>query len=304
MKMTDVNGLRRIAAPLFVLLWSTGFIGAEYGLPHAEPMTFLTLRFAMAALALGLWAALAGEFRTEGAPGRVDYSGAVVVGALMHAIYLGGVFTAIWLGAGAGLTALIVGLQPVATALISGAMLNEALTARQWLGMALGLGGVALVVGWKLFDGGIGFVGVGFCLIGLISISFASILQKRRAVRTRLAADSAVQFAAAALITGLASAFFEDQRVDWSVEFIAALGWMVVGLSLGAVSLYYVLLRRGAAAETASLFFLVPGVTAAMAAMMFGEQFGLTEIIGLSAAMLGVWLVNAATQAPAASASR
>lgn len=302
--MTDVNGLRRIAAPLFVLLWSTGFIGAEYGLPHAEPMTFLTLRFAMAALALGLWAALAGEFRTEGAPGRVDYSGAVVVGALMHAIYLGGVFTAIWLGAGAGLTALIVGLQPVATALISGAMLNEALTARQWLGMALGLGGVALVVGWKLFDGGIGFVGVGFCLIGLISISFASILQKRRAVRTRLAADSAVQFAAAALITGLASAFFEDQRVDWSVEFIAALGWMVVGLSLGAVSLYYVLLRRGAAAETASLFFLVPGVTAAMAAMMFGEQFGLTEIIGLSAAMLGVWLVNAATQAPAASASR
>lgn len=212
--MTERNMLRRIAAPLFVRLWSTGFVGAKYGSPHAEPMTFLTLRFALAALALGLRAALAGEFSRGGAPGRVDYSGAAVVGGLMHAVYLGGVFTAIWLGAGAGLTALFVGLEPVATALISGAMLGEAHTARQWLGMAFGVGGVALVVGWKLFEGGIGLIGVGLRLVGLLSISFASILQKRRAVRSRLAADSAVQFAAAALITGLVSACFEDQRID------------------------------------------------------------------------------------------
>lgn len=292
--MNDRSPLGTVIAPLFVVLWSTGFVGAKFGLPYAEPMTFLTLRFALAALALGAWALIAGEFRS---PVR-DVTGAVVVGVMIHAIYLGGVFTAIWLGVGAALTALIVGLQPVATALISGVMLGERLRRQQWVGMALGLGGVALVVGRKLDAGAISLPGLALCVLGLIAISMASILQKQRGVTKRLAADSAIQFAAATVVTLIAAVMFETWEIDWTVEFVGALVWMVGGLSLGAVSLLYILLQRGAASVTASLFFLVPGVTAAMAYLLFGEQFGLAELIGLLAAMLGVWLVTKPVAAP------
>lgn len=297
----DRHGLGRIAAPLFVLLWSTGFIGAKYGLPHAEPMTFLTLRFALAAAALGLWAWAAGELRAG--PPR-NLSGAVIVGVLMHALYLGGVFTAIWLGVGAALTALIVGLQPIATALFARLMLGEALAPRGWAGMALGLFGVALAVGRKIGAGDIDVASVLLCFLALIAISFASILQKRRAVVRNLAADSAVQFAAAGVVAGVAAVLFEDGAVDWAPEFALALGWMVTGLSLGAVSLYFLLLRRGEAATTASLFFLVPGVTALMATALFGEQIGWLELLGFGAAMLGVRLATQPAQAPLATASR
>ncbi len=286
--MREVPALSMAVAPLFVVLWSTGFVGAKYGLPYAEPMTFLTLRFALAAAALAVWAFVLGEFRSP----MKDMSGAVVVGVMIHAIYLGGVFTAIWLGVGAALTALIVGLQPVATALLSRLMFGERLTNRQWIGMAVGLGGVALVVVRKLDSGAISAVGLALCLVGLIAISFASILQGQRGIRQRLAADSAIQFAAAAVVTGCAAVMFETGDVQWTTEFVGALVWMVVGLSLGAVSLLYLLLQRGAASVTASLFFLVPGVTAAMAYALFGEAFGLAELVGLIAAMMGVWLVT------------
>ena len=300
--MPAPSALHLVAAPLFVLLWSTGFVGAKYGLPHAEPMIFLTLRFALAAAALGLWAWAAGEFRRDEGPAH-DFGGAVFVGLLMHAVYLGGVFTAISLGAGAGLTALIVGLQPVATMILSRMIGGERPSRTQALGMAIGLAGVALVVARKLTGGVIGPWQVALCLLALLSISLASIVQARRGVRSRLAADAAVQYAAAGGLTLIASLLYEDQFVDWSTEFLGALAWMVIGLSIGAVSLYYILLRRGAATRTASLFFLVPGVTAAMAAAMFGERFGLVELAGLAAAMLGVRLATAEPapdQAPAA----
>lgn len=300
--MTAPSGLQIVAAPVFVLLWSTGFVGAKYGLPHAEPMIFLTLRFALAAAALGLWAWATGEFRRGDGP-ALDLPAAAAVGALMHAVYLGGVFTAIWLGAGAAVTALIVGLQPVATMMLVRLSGGERPTRMQALGMAIGFGGVALVVARKLSGGALAFWPVALCLLALVAISLASILQARRGVRTRLAADSAVQYAAAAALAGAASLLYEDQLIDWSTEFLGALAWMVLGLSIGAVSLYYLLLRRGAATKTASLFFLVPGVTALMAAAMFGERFGLMELAGLAAAMLGVRLVTA-DQAPAATARR
>ncbi|QIE57119.1 DMT family transporter [Pikeienuella piscinae] len=299
--MGESHGIRQIAAPLFVFLWSTGFIGAKYGLPYAEPMTFLTLRFALAAAALGLWGWMAGELR-DGGP--VDPVGAVIVGVLMHALYLGGVFTAIWLGVGAALTALIVGLQPIATALLARPMLGEALRPRQWAGMALGLGGVALVVGRKLELGAIDVTSVLLCFLALISISFASILQKKRAVTAGLVTDSAIQFAAAGLVTGAAAMFFEERVIHWTPEFALALGWMVAGLSLGAISLYYLLLRKGEAAATASLFFLVPGVTALMAVLVFDEGSGWAELLGVGAATLGVRLVTQPAQAPLATASR
>ena len=237
---------------------------------------------------LGLWAAARGEF----AGGPRDLAGALVVGALIHGVYLGGVFTAISLGAGAAVSALIVGLQPVLTALFAGTMLGERLSRRQWLGMALGLAGVALVVARKAGDGEIAFIPVMLCVAGLIGISFASILQKRRAVADRLAADSAVQFASAALFCFVGAALFEEFRIEWTVNFALALTWMVVALSLGAITLLLLLIRHGEASKTASLFFLVPGVTAVMAWAMFGETFGALELAGLAATMAGVWLVT------------
>jgi drug/metabolite transporter (DMT)-like permease len=292
--MKDASALGFFVAPLFVVLWSTGFVGAKFGLPYAEPLTFLAIRFALAALVLGLWALLAGEWHKK----LKDPRGAVVVGIMIHAIYLGGVFTAIWLGAGAALTALIVGLQPVATAFLSRFMFGERLTARQWLGMSIGLAGVTLVVGRKLDAGLISPAGIALCLLGLIAISFASILQRRRGISRNLAADSSIQFAAATVVVGLGAVFFETGVINWTPEFVGALAWMVFGLSLGAVSLLYVLLQRGAASITASLFFLVPGVTAAMAHVLFGEQFGAAELAGLGAAMIGVRLVTSPAKRP------
>lgn len=274
----------RVAAAVFVVLWATGFVGAKYGLPYAGPMTFLAIRFSLVALAMGLFAAAFGGLR------GVDFKGAVIMGVLIHATYLGTVFTAISLGAGAAISALIVSLQPLVTIAFARAMLGERLSGRQWLGIGLGMCGATLVVVRKLDGGEIDALGVGLCLIGLVAISYSSVLQKRRNVQKGLVADSAVQFAAAAAVTGALALMFETQPVQWTGEFLFALAWMCIVLSLGAVTLLYYLIRRGAASQTASLFFLVPGVTALMAWAMFGEAFGPVELIGLLVAMAGVAL--------------
>lgn len=285
--MSSRAALQTFAAPVFVLLWSTGFVGAKFGLPYAEPMTFLTLRFAIVAGLLLIWAALAGEF--DGAP--YDWRGALLIGVLIHGAYLGGVFTSIWLGLGAALSALIVGLQPIATALLAQTMLGERLRRAQWLGMALGVGGVALVVWRRLSLGQIDGLGVALCVGGLLAISLGSVLQKRRDAEARLARDSGVQFLGAALFTAVFAAAFETQTIRWTAEFLFALSWMVVALSLGAISILYFLIRRGAVGRLSSLFFLVPGVTAAMAWAMFGETYGPLEFVGLIVAAIGVALV-------------
>lgn len=286
--MADPKSLLFWAPPLFVLLWATGFVGAKFGLPYAEPLTFLALRFAIAAVLLGIWAYLRGEFASR----PRDMKGAVVVGALIHSVYLGGVFTAISLGAGAAVSALIVGLQPVLTALLARPMLGESLSSRQWLGMALGVAGVALVVARKAGDGDITAIPVLLCLGGLCGIAYASILQKRRQITSGLAADSAIQFASAAAVCALGAAIFEEFRIEWTLNFAFALSWMVIALSLGAITLLLILIRHGEASKTASLFFLVPGVTAIMAWLMFEETFGQLELLGLITTMVGVWLVT------------
>lgn len=295
--MTQPKYLLLWAPAVFVVIWATGFVGAKFGLPYAEPLTFLALRFAIAAALLGLWAWSAGEFRK----GVRDPAGAIIVGALIHAVYLGGVFTAISLGAGAAVSSIIVGLQPVLTAVFAMGILGERLTGRQWAGMGLGMVGVALVVARKAEGGEIDLVTFALCVAGLFGISIATILQKRRQVTDRLAADSAIQFAAAAAVCLIGAAIFEEFRIDWTLKFVLALTWMVVALSLGAITLLLLLIRHGEASKTASLFFLVPGVTAVMAWAMFDETFGPLALIGLVATMAGVWLV---TRKPAQSRSR
>ncbi|MGB0410642.1 MAG: DMT family transporter [Pikeienuella sp.] len=282
----------RIAAGAFVVLWATGFVGAKYGLPYAGPMTFLAIRFSIVAVAMGLFAAAFGGLR------GVDLKGAAIIGLLIHGVYLGAVFTAISWGAGAAISALIVSMQPLVTIAFARALLGERLNRRQWLGIGLGMFGATLVVIRKLDGGDINVAGVVLCLFGLVAISLSSVMQKQRNVQQGLVADSAVQFAAAAAATGALALLFETQPIQWTPEFVFALAWMCIVLSLGAVTLLYYLIRRGAASQTASLFFLVPGVTALMAWAMFGEVFGPVELIGLLVAMVGVALASQKPKAP------
>lgn len=279
-----------LAPPVFVVLWSTGFVGAKFGLPYAEPFTFLAVRFYLAAAALLLLARL---FK-EPWRGSYDWSGAILIGVLIHSLYLGAVFQAIFWGMGAALSALIVSLQPISTVVLARLILGERMVHRQWLGLGLGLLGVMLVIGRNVEVGETGIAAVILCFIGMISASLASVLQKRRSAEGRLATDSAVQFIAAATACAVVAFAFETREINATPEFFGALAWMVIVLSLGAVTILYYMLRRGEASRVASQFFLVPAVTALMAWAMFGETFGLFELGGLVIAGIGVALVTLA----------
>lgn len=286
--MTPPIRLDLLAAPLFVVLWSTGFIGAKYGLPHIEPVTFLVLRFALVVAALVFWVVLARTAWLTLAQAR----DAAIIGILLQAVYLGGIYKAIDLGVEAGVAALIVGLQPVLTAFIARQFLGERLSPVQWAGIALGAIGVGLVVMRKL-DAGIGdWRGVALCLVALAGISIASILQKTRATDHPMRTSTLVQFLAALAVLAPLSFAFETREVTWSGELIFTMAWLVLVMSLGALSLLLFLIRRGAASNVASLFFMVPPTTALMAWGIFGEVLGPVEIAGVGLAASGVLMVN------------
>lgn len=283
----DLQGLG--AAALFVLLWSTGFIGAKLGVPHADPLTFLALRFLFAT---GLLFCLALAMRAPWPRDPWQILHLCVAGVLLHSIYLGGVYVAMSLGVEAGLSALIVSTQPLLVAAMAGLLLGERVTARQWLGLALAVVGVTLVV-WRKLEAGIGTPeGVALCLLALCGISAATLYQKRFCGSMDLRSGSVIQYAAAGTAAGLGSLIFEQQRVDWTGELVFALAWLVLLLSLGAVSLLYWLIRRGEASRVSSLFFLVPPVTALVAWPVFGETFGPLALAGMVVTVVGVALVN------------
>ena len=273
---------------LFVLLWSTGFIGAKFGLPYAGPMAFLTLRFVLVtALMLAVCLAAGAAF-----PRGPDLAHAAVVGILIQFFYLGGVFFGISRGVSAGLAALVVGLQPVLTAFFAGALLGESVTLRQWLGLGLGLIGVALVVSEKLGFAGASVAGLLAVVAALLGITFGTLYQKRFCARQDLRAATVIQNASAGVAMLLCMLLFEDPRIVWSGEFVLTLLWLCLVLSVGATMLLLWLIRRGAAARVASMFYLVPPMTAFMAYLLFGETMGLAAVVGLIVAMAGVALVN------------
>lgn len=301
--MTDPNAsgfgrwAGKLAPGLFVVLWATGFIGAKGAMPHAEPMTFLFLRFVIATALLGGFALATGAPwpKTWRAWGHI-----AVVGLLVHACYLGGVFVAVHQGMTAGLSALIVSLQPIIVALLAGRLLGERVKARQWLGFVLGLAGVALVLSEKIdpaaataFEG-FGWLQVFFCVFSVTAISFGTLYQKRFGGGMDLRSGTAIQYMAAGVACGLGALFFEDFQVDWTGELIFSLAWLVIVLSVGAVSLLMFLIRLGEASKVASLFYLVPPCTAAMAYLLFGETFGLVALAGVAVTALGVALKSEA----------
>lgn len=280
---------------LFVLLWSTGFIGAKYGLPYVEPFTFLLLRFAIV-VALLLPVALV--TRAPWPRRWVDVGHVAVTGLLVHAVYLGGVFAAIDLGVPAGLAALIVGLQPLLTATLVGPLLGERVRPRQWLGFMLGLAGVFMVLGEKLggAEGGSLFQGFGgggivLTLAALIGITAGTLYQKRFCQALDLRTGTVIQYAAATAAMAAVAPLFETMRIQWTGDFVFALTWLVVVLSLGAISLLMMLIRRGEAARTAGLFYLVPPCTALVAYLLFDERLGLLALAGMAIAAAGVALV-------------
>ena len=279
---------------LFVLLWSTGFVGAKYGLPYAEPFTFLSLRLGVAAVLLGV---LAVALRSAGMASRPQYGRASVAGLLLHGGYLGGVFYGISLGVPAGVSAVIVSLQPVLTAVLAARVLGERPTARQWLGLALGVAGVALVVGPGIADAGstepLPAAGVVACLVALTSGTLGTVYQKRHGDRIPLVWGTAVQYAAAAAALLAVAVATEDLSIRWTGEFTAAFVWLVLVLSIGAVLLLLLLLRRGTAAGVSSLYYLVPVATAVEAYLLFGELVGGLSLVGIAVTALGVALVVA-----------
>ncbi|MEM7056611.1 MAG: EamA family transporter [Pseudomonadota bacterium] len=276
---------------IFVLLWPTGFVGAKFGLPYAEPLTFLALRFGIAGALLGLAVYIAGTPRLA----RPQILGQAAIGVLVHALYLGGVFVAIHWGLEAWVSALILGLQPVVTAFFAYWLLAERLRPLQWTGMTLGMLGVGLIIVRKL-EAGLGSpASVGICAFGLIAIAIGSVLQKRQSATAPMVAGNAVQFTAAAVVCALGSLAFETRLIDTTPEFFLALSWMVVVLSFGAISLLYIMIRNGEASQVASLFFLVPPLTALYAWLMFDEAMGPVELAGMAVASIGVLLVNRGT---------
>ena len=271
---------------LFVLLWATGFIGAKFGMPYAPPLKFLLWRFLAVVV---LMAALSLATRAPW-PRGMKIAHVALAGVLLQAGYLGGVFVAIDLGLSAGLAALIVGTQPILTA-IAGPLVGERVVARQWAGFALGMAGVALVVSHKVELDGFGWPALAASIVALISITAGTLYQKRFCGAQDLRTQSVVQFIAASALLLPLALLFESRPVIWSTEFVFALGWLVVVLSLGATSLLFILIRRGAATAVSSLMYLVPPVTALIAYALFDETLGILSVTGMAVAVVGVALV-------------
>ena len=276
----------RLTPVAFVLLWSTGYIGSKLGVPYAEPFTFLALRFALAAILLAL---IAWAFGAPWPRGR-NWGHSMVVGVLIHGVYLGGVFWAIDRGMPAGVSALIVGLQPLMTAMLAGALLGERVTAWHWAGLALGLLGLGLVLGPKLDLAGSGITAstIAAVAIGTLSITLGTIYQKRFAVEAGLRAGGALQFAGAFLFSGIVALLFERGEIAWTAPFLFALAWLVIVLSLGAIALLMLLIRHGAVSKVATVFYLTAPTTALMGWAMFGETLSLVQLLGMALTVVAV----------------
>jgi len=290
------GALIRAMPAVFVLIWSTGFIVAKFGLPYAPPLTFLVLRYAFSIVCFLIWIQFS---RARWPSSGSQWLHLALTGVLMHAGYLGGVWVAVKSGMGSGLAALVVGLQPVLTALwlswtgTSGAngASQPQVTPRQWAGLALGLGGLLLVVARKFGSGSeVTLLTLGCTVFALLCITVGTLYQKNFVKPTDVRTANAVQLAAALLVT-LPLSWMETEAIAWNTEFIGAMAWSVLALTLGGSSLLYLLIQRGAATAVTSLLYLVPPTTAVMAWLLFEEAITLATVVGTVLTAVGVSLV-------------
>ena len=286
-----VNRQTNLIYPIFIIIWSSGFIVSRLGMPFSEPMTFLFLRFSgvcVLMLPIILWKKIPWP-----SPQQILYI--AVAGSLLQFGYLAGVWISVRAGMPAGLSALIVGLQPILTALLA-YFVAEKINSRQWLGLFLGLIGVVLVLSAKLNTHGVTMSNILWNVFALISITAGTIYQKKYCPSFDLRIGSFIQFMTSAFISGLAAIAFETRVVQWSNEMIGALVWSIFFISIGAISLLFVLIRRGNATKVSSIMYLTPPTTAVLAWIFFKEPLTPIIVIGTIVTSLGVLLVN---QSPA-----
>ncbi len=275
----------RLAPPLFVLIWATGFIVARFVAPYAEPLTFLLVRYVLATLVL---AAIVTAARVSWPRQWSDWRNSMIAGVLLHGLYLGGVFWAVKHGLPAGISALVAGLQPLATGFLAGPLLGERVSPRRWAGIAIGFLGAALVVAPKLGDGGVPPLPLAVCVLGMLSITFGTIWQKRTGSTLDLRVNATIQYIGAALATLPLMLLTEEGHMDLTLPLLGGLAWAVFGLSIGAIGLLLFLIRQGAVVGVATLLYLVPPVAALMAFGLFGETLSLVQLAGMALAALGV----------------
>ncbi len=284
----DFENLAARAAPaIFVVLWSTGFVVTKYALNNAEPLTYLAIRMAVVVAMMAVIVAVA----RPPWPDRVGIAHSVVSGILVHGFYLGGTAVAIAHSIPAGLSALIPGLQPILTSTLANRWLGERVTPLQWTGLLLGLAGVVLILHDRPMSGeaGWGWLASG---VSLVSITLGTLYQRRYCGKIDWRAGNLVQYAAVMIFFAAAAGLFETNVVHWTGEFVLSVAWLAVVLSIGSIGLLYWLIRRSAATSVASLFYLVPAVTAVMAYVLFGERLDAVAILGMIACAAAVFLVN------------
>jgi drug/metabolite transporter (DMT)-like permease len=277
----------RAAPAVFVVLWSTGFVATKYVLHNAEPLTYLAIRMAVVVMLMAVIVAIARPRWPDGA--GIGHS--IVAGLLVHGFYLGGTAIAIAHSIPAGLSALIPGLQPILTSTLAHRWLGERVTRLQWGGLLLGLAGVVLILHDRSISGEAGW-GWLASSVSLVSITLGTLYQRRYCGGIDWRAGNLVQYIAVTIFFAAGAGLFESNSVHWTGEFVLALIWLAVVLSIGSIGLLYWLIRRQAASSVASLFYLVPAVTALMAYVLFGERLDIVAIVGMAACAGAVLLVN------------
>jgi drug/metabolite transporter (DMT)-like permease len=301
--MTRSSVLTIVAPAVFVLLWSTGWIAAKYAAPHADPLWFLTIRFSAAAVVIAVFAL---AVRAPWPSGRRAWMHAIVSGVLLHGIYLGGVWWAVKHGLSAGLSGLLAALQPLLTAFLGPWILRETVSPRQWLGVAVGLAGVILVLSPKLFPafglvsgsspGGVGdtaWLALGVNVIGMLAVTAGSFYQKRYVAGADLRTVTSVQYLGGVLVVAPVALATESLRFDHSLEIYAVLAWSVLVLSVVTVSLMLAMINRGEVMRVSALIFLVPSTVAVLAWLLFSETLNGVQGCGMLLTAAGVYLATA-----------
>lgn len=284
--------LESIMPMAFVALWSTGFVVARLIAPYADPLTFLTCRYVLSALAFTGIAVAAGAAWPRGTKA---WANALIAGVLLQGIYLGGVFWAVRHGMPAGIAALVVGLQPLATAILASPLLGERVTPRQWLGTALGLAGAVLVLLPGITAGlhaGVTALPLAVVILAMAGITLGTLWQKHTGAAADIRTNAAIQFIGAAAVTLPVAAALETGHITANWQIVVGLAWSVLGLSVGAISLLLIMIHRGAVTRVANLFYLVPPVVAIEAWMLFGEALSTVQIIGMAIAAAGVAIAS------------
>ena len=284
--------LERYAPALFVFLWSTGFVGAKFIVPYAEPFTFLTIRYFLASAILFIIAAM---FRQPLKLNREQFKASFAVGMLLHVIYIGGVFYAVSLGVSAGISAVIVSIQPVLVSLLAVPLLGERLRWVQVVGLFLGVAGIALLLLPKVFQGDYtattSLTGIFICVIALLGTSGGYLVQKKLGGEIPFLSGTGAQYAVSAIAFAILSFSTEDQIIQWVPQFFFGLTWIVLMLSIASIVLLYGMLRTGSASKVSSLYYLVPPTAAVQAYFLFDEVIAPIGIVGMALAGLGVVLV-------------